>query len=297
VPARTGAEIFFIGQDLHSRLERYDAGQKQYVPVQGFLSVADHISYSRDGRWVAWVDPNGRLWRARSDGTERVLLTPAPMQVFMAAWSLDNATLAFMSRGPKQPWQIYTVPSAGGTPERLPQQNRNLGDPSFSTDGKYLAFGAIPELMGQSDLSSSLMIMELATHSVTTIPNSQGMYSPKWSPDGRYISALTLEQKKLMLYDTKTARWQTLAATAADHPFWSKDSKALYFHASFIDKKPIYRVSVPDGQIAEIADLSNFHVETITLADFSGITPDDVPLVHAQVSSGNLYTVNLTPQP
>jgi Tol biopolymer transport system component len=119
------------------------------------------------------------------------------------------------------------------------------------------------------------------------------MYSPKWSPDGRYLAALTLDRKMLMLYDTKADKWKTLSDIVADHPFWSKDGKSLYFHASFVDRKPIYRVNVPDGQIAEVADLSNFHAGSMTLADFSGLTPDDVPLMHAEVSSGNLYTLDL----
>ena len=87
-------------------------------------------------------------------GTERVLLpTPPSMQVFMATWSPNNVRLAFMSRSPKQPWQIYTIPSEGGTQERIPLENRNFGDPSFSADGKYLIFGTVPELMGQSSAS------------------------------------------------------------------------------------------------------------------------------------------------
>lgn len=296
VPSRTGGEIFFVGQDIHSRLERYDAEQKQFFPVQGFLSDADDISYSRDGRWVAWVDPNSRLWRARSDGTERLRLTPSSMKVFMVTWSPDDTRLAFMSRSPKQPWQVYTVSAEGGTPERLTQDNRNLGDPSFSADGKYLAFGIVPELMGQSDASNPLWIMEFSTHRVTTIPGTKGMYSPRWSPDGRYIATLTLEQKKLMLYDTKTMTWKALAAIAADHHCWSKDSKAIFFRASFVDKRPIYRVSVPDGQMAEIADLSNFHFGGITTAAFSGITPNDEILMRAEISSGNLYTLDLKQQ-
>jgi hypothetical protein len=84
-----------------------------------------------------------------------------------------------------------------------------------------------------------------------------------------------------------------LATTSAAYPVWSRDSKALYIHAYLADKKPVYRVSVPDGRMDKIADLSNFHVGSITLADFSGITPDDVPLMHADLSSGNLYTLDL----
>jgi len=293
VPGRAGREIFFVWQDIHSRLERYDAKEQQYLSVQGFLSVADRVNYSRDGRWVAWVDPNGRLWRARNDGTEMVLLTPPSMEVSMNAWSPDDTQLAFMARSPRQPWQIYTVSAAGGAPTRLIQENRNIGDPSFSPDGKYLALSVIVELMGQANPSDSMRIMELATHRVMTIPHSEGIYSPRWSPDGRYIAGLTLDQKTLMLYDAQTATWKKLAATSAAYPAWSKDGKALYFSARLEDKKPIYRVSVPNGRLEKIADLSNFHVGSIALADFSGITPDDVPLMHAQISSGNLYTLSL----
>ena len=198
-----------------------------------------------------------------------------------------------MARNPNQPWQIYMVQAEGGVPERLPQENRNLGDPSFSADGNYLAFGVVPELMGKIDTSSFLQVTELATHRATTIPHSEGLYSPKWSPDGRYIAALTLEQKKLMLYDTKTTTWKMLAATEADHPIWAKDSKALYIRAYLADQKPVCRVSVPDGQVAKIADLSNFHAGTMTLANFSGLSLEDAPLMHAEISSGNLYSLNL----
>jgi hypothetical protein len=46
----------------------------------------------------------------------------------------------------------------------------------------------------------------------------------------------------------------------------------------------------------KITDLSNFHIGSIALADFSGITPDNVPLMHADISSGNLYNLDLKEQ-
>ncbi|MEG9432067.1 winged helix-turn-helix domain-containing protein [Terriglobus sp. ADX1] len=293
VAGRTGAEIFFVGQDIRSRLERYDAAQKHFLPVEGFLATADHVTYSRDGRWVAWTDSTSRLWRARSDGAERVVLTPPSMQVFMESWSPDDTQIAFMARGPKQPWQIFTIPADGGTPMQVTQENRNFGDPSYSADGKYITMGIVPELMGDTDASNPIRIMELATRHVTTMEHSQGLYSPKWSPDGRFIAALTQKSKTLMLYDTATSTWKTLLDMPADHPVWSNDSKSIVFRARAVDKKPIYRISVPDGRLEEVADLSNFNAGTITLADFSGIMPDGVPLMHVEVSSGNLYAINL----
>jgi len=292
-PGRNGGQIFFVGQDLHSLLERYDSERKEYVPQQGFLATADHIRFSNDGHWVLWVDSNHHLWRARVDGTDKVLLTPASMWVFMATWSPDATRIAFMAREPRQPWQIYTINPDGGAPERLLQENQNIGDPSFSADGKSLVFGSVPELMGEEKAPKSLKIFELITHRVTEITNSQGLYSPRWSPDGRFIAAITLDQKKLMLYDTKTAVWKTLAITSAANPVWSNDSKALYLHAYRAENRPVLRVSVPDGQIEEIANLNNFHASNVTHDDFAGITTDNVLLMHTEVSSGNLFTMDL----
>ena len=292
-PGRNGGQIFFVGQDVHSLLERYDSQRKEYVPQQGFLATADHIRYSNDGNRVLWVDPNHRLWRARVDGTDKVLLTPASMWVFMATWSPDASRIAFMAREPRQPWQIYMINPDGGTPERLLQENRNIGDPSFSADGKYLVFGTVPELMGEEKTPKSLKIIELATHHVTEVANSEGLYSPRWSPDGHFIAAITFDQKKIMLYDTKTAAWKTLAVTSAANPVWSNDSKALYIHAYRAENRPVFRVNVPDGKIEEIANLNNFRIGNVTHDDFAGIMPDNVLLMHTEVSSGNLYSLDL----
>jgi Tol biopolymer transport system component len=292
-PGRSGEQIFFIGRDVQSKLERYDSGRNGFVPLHGFLANASHVRFSRDGQWVAWVDSNSQLWRARSNGTDKLLLTPASMQVFMAAWSPDGRRLALMSRDPGQPWQIYTISADGGSPERLLEKDQNLGDPSFSPDGKYIVFGMVPELMEQKNVISSLAIIDLSTHRITKVPGSEGLFSPRWSPDGRFIAAVAWDQTKVMLYDTKSQTWKTLATTSAANPVWSMDSKALYIHAYLEETKPIYRVNVPSGEMIKIASLSNFLSDSsITKVDFSGITPDNAPLMHTEISSGNLYSLD-----
>ncbi|HEV2647351.1 MAG TPA: winged helix-turn-helix domain-containing protein [Acidobacteriaceae bacterium] len=291
-PGREGEQIFFIGQDLHSILERYDPDRKEYVAQQGFLAGSTIVRYSRDGRWVAWVDPTHRLWRALADGTDRVLLTPDSMRVSLVSWSPDDTRLAFMARDPRQPWQIYSVSVDGGTPERLTQENRNLGDPSFSADGKYLVFGTVAELMGDKK-PRSIEIMDLNTHRITELPHSQGLFSPAWSPDGRYIAAITLDQLHTMLYDTTTMTWKSLASTSTSYPVWSQDSKAIYTYAYRAEKRPVLRINVPDGQITAIANIGNFH-GYIAHADFVGIMlGTNAPLMRAEISSGNLYTMDL----
>jgi hypothetical protein len=71
-----------------------------------------------------------------------------------------------------------------------------------------------------------------------------------------------------MLYDTRTMSWKMLAVTSAANPIWSKDSKALYFHAYKADMAPILRVTVPDGHMEELTSLAEFRANSITRTDF-----------------------------
>jgi Tol biopolymer transport system component len=147
--------------------------------------------------------------------------------------------------------------------------------------------------MTEEKIPRPLEIMELATHRLSEVIHSQGFYSPRWSPDGRYIAAIAVDQSKLMLYDTEKLTWQTLAVISGANPVWSKDSKALYVHAYRAPNRPVLRVSVPDGRMEEIANLNNFSDGDVTHDDFAGITLDNVPLMHTEFSSGNLYTLDL----
>lgn len=294
---RNKNEIFFVGHDYRSRTEQFDARKKQFVPLGGFLSHADRVSFSRDRSAVMWIDPMGRLWRSKVDGTDRVQLTPESMRVFLATWSPDGSQVALMARRPGQTWQIFVVNSSGGNPDRLMQDDRNVADPSFSADGKYIAFGGVPDLMGQGNTPRSIEILDLATNRISDVANSQGLFSPRWSPDGRYIAALTLDQQKVMLYEVATQKWKTLAVTSAADPVWASDSKAIYVHAYMAPSDPICRIDVATGRVEKIASLGDFPAGTISRYFFSGLQLDNAPVVHAETDSSNLYSVDLDNSP
>jgi Tol biopolymer transport system component/DNA-binding winged helix-turn-helix (wHTH) protein len=290
---RDGHRVFFLGLDTHAELLRFSREKKQFLPENNFLSQASRVDFSRDRQWVAWTDTPGRLWRARVDGSERLQLTPDSMQVFLAHWSPDGSRLALMAREPGKAWQIYTIASGGGGPQRLLDENRNAADPSWSADGMSIVFGRVPDLMGKESGPRAIQILDLRTHALMVLPNSEGLFSPRWSPDGRYIAAITLDERKLMLYDVAKRSWSLLADTSVVDPVWTPDSKAIYIHAYMAPSQPIYRVAVPSGQREQVADLES--LLSVNVADyfFSGITPDEVPLVRARTSTGNLYSLDL----
>ncbi len=191
-------------------------------------------------------------------------------------------------------WQKYLVDASGGRPEALLKETRNSADPGWAPDRTHLVYGREPDLMGKESGPRNLSIVDLTTHQTEVIPDSEGLFSPRWSPDGAWIVALSLDQKSLSLYDVKQRHWKQLALTSAADPAWSADSKYVYVHAFLADREPILKVSVPGGTMQTIADLDNFHDQATANYFFGGLTALDAPLVQPRIGTGNLYTLDLS---
>ncbi len=178
-----------------------------------------------------------------------------------------------MAREPGKAWKIYLVDADGGKPEESLKKERNEADPGWSPDGTHLVFGREPDLMGKESGSHAIEVLDLQTRKTETIPGSEGLFSPRWSPDGHWIAALSLNQKSLTLYDGPQHRWKELAHTSAADPIWSFDSKSLSFHAFLEEHQPIIKVSVPEGEVHVVADSTGFQDRATINYFFGGMTP------------------------
>ena len=292
IAARSGGRIFFMGADARSELESVTP-TGELIPVKGFLSTAARVEYTRDGKWVAWTDTQGKLWRARSDGTEKLQVTPDNLSAFLARWSPDGTRIAVMAREPGKAWQIYITSANGGDFQPIVRERHNAADPSWSPDGKSIVFGGTNDTMGKDTATRTLNIINVATGAHQEVPGSNGLFSPRWSPDGRYIAALSLDQRQVRLYTVAAQTWTTLNVPSGADPIWSPDSHYLFIHASLDPAQPIDRVSIPDGHVDEIVRLADSREHDAVDYVFGGLSPDNRPLIRARIFTGNFYSLDL----
>ncbi len=292
VPARRGNRIFFTGAHRRSQLRRYDAATHQFVPYLREISMAGRTEFSRDGTRVAWVSTSdGSLWQSRLDGSQRLQLTSRPMRVFMMRWSPDAHTIAFMGKEPGKTWKIYSISTEGGKPQIVSEEARNQADPDWSPDGKTIVFGRSSEYMAEDSTPKAIQMVDLTTRSVSTVPGSEGLFSPRWSPDGRYLVAMPLDQRKLLLYEIASKKWTEIASGSFNNPVWSKDSKFIYYQ-SYDEGSPIRRMQVAGGRIEEIADFRD--LQPGATVGYWGIASEDAPIVSFHFLTADIYSVEWT---
>ena len=219
----------------------------------------DGLEFSKDGKGVTYVSvPDGSLFRAAADGSQRLQLT-SPPRVGLLHWSPDGKQIAFSGGSPGKPSRIYVVPFDGGTPRQLTNGESGKGgdwDPSWSPDGASLAFGATyyDPLAGES-----IHVLDLKTNHISALPGSEGMWSPRWSPDGRFIAGLSGSRLyKPMLYDMQTRKQTLLFDHASGYPSWSWDGEFLFFESD--PGVSVWRVRMRDRKVERITNLNDIRV-------------------------------------
>ena len=91
VPGKNGKKLFATGLTRRGELTRFDVQSKQFQPYLGGIS-ADLVAFSKDGAHLVYVSyPDGSLWRADRDGSNRVELVDPPLKPILPSWSPDGS--------------------------------------------------------------------------------------------------------------------------------------------------------------------------------------------------------------
>ncbi|PYU55099.1 MAG: hypothetical protein DMG55_29195 [Acidobacteria bacterium] len=285
LPSKDGKKLFVVGALARGELARYDARSAEFIPFLSGIS-ADSVSFSKDGQWVAYVRfPEGTLWRSKLDGSQKIQLTYRPLTAVMPSWSPDGQQIVFYAFSGPRP-KLYTIATQGGTPrEMIPADPHEEWDPTWSPDGTRIAFGS-----GSTDPNSTILILDVRTNQISTLLGSRGFFSPRWSPDGRYLVALPFASHSLILFDFATQKWEEITKISLGFPNWSKNGDYVYFlHGQ--NQPSVMRIRIRDRRLEQVADLKNFR-QTGYWSFWLGMAPDDSPLLLRDIGTKEIYALD-----
>jgi Tol biopolymer transport system component/predicted Ser/Thr protein kinase len=294
IPSPDGKKLFVVGVQQRAELVRYDAKSTDFVPYLGGISASD-LDFSRDGQWLTYVSlPDLTLWRSKADGSARLQLTYRPMRTGLAHWSPDGQQIAFSGALPGKPWKLYLISKDGGSPQPLTQEQATETDPTWSPDGNTLAFGHYDAFSADNTF---VAMYDLKTHQSSKMPGSQGIFAPRWSPDGRYMLAESYDNTKLLLLDLKSQKWQPVVTdvkVSFGYMTWSHDSAYVYFD-TFTGDQAYYRLRLSDLKTEKVADLTKLrvYVSQYGPGPWTGLGPGDVPLFPRDISTQEIYALDL----
>ena len=244
--------------------------------------------FSPDGKHIAFTsdeDGGDNLWIMNADGTNAKAVTTETFRLLNSpAWSPDGNYLVgrkhytgSRSLGAGEVWLYHKTGGSGVMLTKRPNEQKDLGEPAFSRDGKYVYFSqdATPGKTFHYSKDSEKGIykikrLELETGEIDVIIEGKGgAIRPTPSPDGKFLAYISRDdfQSKLYLYDLKSGEEfevydnleRDMQETWAIHGVyptmaWTPDSKEIIFWA---DGK-IKKLNIKSKKASEIP----FHVKT-----------------------------------
>ena len=162
--------------------------------------------------------------------------------------------------------------------------------PSWSADGNSILFSDF-QFFGGDPAKVAVHILDLRSGKLSTVPGSKGIFSPRWSPDGRYIAASPPGENGVMIFDFQTQRWQR-GAEGFGFMNFSRDIQYLYFRRH--EPSPaIVRLRLANNEFNVIADLTGVR-EGGRLAGLQfALGSDDSPMLLRDTGIQEIYSLDL----
>jgi len=296
IPTKNGRRLLISGAaDDQSELLALDRDKNAFLPMLN-IPVVYKANLSSKGDWLALILPGWTLWRSRRDGSERIqLAADFPGGIDSPRWSPDGSRIVFEGRSQDRPWNIYLVNTSGGSSLELLPDDQPHRFPDWLPDGESIVYST-PRASGGAPLGDSgIFVLDLKTRKTTKLPGSEGLTYPRSLFGSRYLSAVSEDQKKVMLFDFQTHDWKEIASGGKSFYYLesAQDGKYLYFQDSLEAGQPLYRVHAGDWKLERVMSFESLLQNGVLRCRFVGLTPDGSPMVLATRGGGDIYELDL----
>jgi len=238
--------------------------------------------YSPDGKSIAFTSDRGggdNIWVMDRDGGDPQAVSEEDFRLLNSpVWSPDGEFIAarkhFTSRRSLGAGEIWLYHKSGGKGLQLnerPNDQKDLGEPAFSPDGRYVYFSRDSTRGDSFEYSKDSSGQIYTIHRIdresgeieTFISGAGGSIRPTPSPDGKWIafvrrvqfqSTLFLHDMEsganIPIYDNLERDMQETWAIHGVYPgiAWTPDSGSIVFWA----KGKIHRIDIDSREVAEI---------------------------------------------
>ncbi len=239
-------------------------------------------SFSPDGRYIAYTSDEGggdNIWLMNADGSNPHAVTKETFRLLNSpAWSPDGEFIVARkhftntrSLGAGEVWQYHKTGGNGMMLTEKANDQKDLGEPAFSPDGKYVYFSQ-DDTPGKTfhyskDSEQGIYVIkrfERETGKIDVLlQGAGGAIRPTPSPDGKYLAYIRRVdfQTTLMLYNLESgestelygALDRDMQETWAIHGVypqmsWTPDNQSILFWAG----GKIQRIAIADKQLATI---------------------------------------------
>ena len=274
--------------DLLGDIYTMPASGGEATPLMTDIAWQMQPRFSPDGKYIAFTsdeDGGDNLWVMKADGSEAKAVTTETFRLLNSpAWSPDGNYIVgrkhytgSRSLGAGEVWMYHKSGGNGVMLTKRPNEQKDLGEPAFSHDGKYVYFSqdATPGKTFHYSKDSEKGIykikrLELETGEIKVVVSGKGgAIRPTLSPDGKYLAFISRDdfQSNLYVYNLKSGKQskvydgldRDMQETWAIHGVyptmaWTPDSDGLVFWSG----GKINKLSL-DSKKAEVID---FHVKT-----------------------------------
>ncbi len=238
--------------------------------------------FSPDGKFIAFTTDQGggdNIWTMNADGTNQKQVTEEKFRLLnQPAWSTDGQYIiarkhftSMRSIGAGEIWMYHKSGGDGVQLNKRPNEQKDLGEPIFTPDGKYVLYSrdATPGKYFEYSKDSNNQIYDIEAIDLKTgeidvwVSGAGGAVRPTPSPDGKTLafvrrvrnqSTLFLQDREsgklTPIYDNLERDMQETWAIHGVYPTfaWTNKGKDIVFYA----KGKIHKINVASKNVTEI---------------------------------------------